>query len=165
MTRKLTRKFRRLAVAIAFAALMIPATAIAHPMGNTAPDSTSPAQPQVLVAGKFQPQDFINTGSSRANATGAATPTYVLIEGKWQPQGSGQVAESSFVPSDPGQARVTTDTQSRPSAPTVKIVQVPADSGFGWTDALIGAGVTAAIVLLALAGAMSLRRQGKLSYR
>jgi hypothetical protein len=140
MTRKLTRKFRRLAVVVAFAALMIPATAIAHPMGNTGRDASSQSQPQ----------------------------TYVLIEGKWQPQDLGNVSQSagSYVPADPGQARLTdTGTQSRPSSPVTKTVQVPADSGFGWTDALIGAGVTAAILLLALAGAIGLRRQDKLSYR
>jgi hypothetical protein len=47
----------------------------------------------------------------------------------------------------------------------VRITSVQQTSTFDWTDALIGAGVTAAIMALALGGALVARRQGRLGYR
>ena len=38
-------------------------------------------------------------------------------------------------------------------------------SSFDWTDALIGAAITAAIMALAIAGSMVARRQGRLQLR
>jgi len=100
-----------------------------------------------------------NTGSSGGPNHGSATQIYV--------------------PTDPGQLRVTeqlslpSSVVLRKSGPVdqgpklapVRITSVQQTSTFDWTDALIGAGVTAAIMALALGGALVARRQGRLGYR
>jgi len=88
-------------------------------------------------------------------------------------------ATQIYVPTDPGQLRVTeqlslpSSVVLRKSGPVdqgpklapVRITSVQQTSTFDWTDALIGAGVTAAIMALALGGALVARRQGRLGYR
>jgi hypothetical protein len=134
--KKLTRRTRRIGIALLFAALAIPATAQAHPAGNTGPGGgpNHGSAPQIYV-----PTD---PGHARLN----------------------QQASPAFVPSDPGLARVleagTNDT--RAASQTVSTAD---SSGFSWDDALIGAGVTAALMLLAVGGALVARRQGRLGYR
>ena len=100
-----------------------------------------------------------NTGSSGGPNHGSATQIYV--------------------PTDPGQLRVTeklslpSSVVLRKSGPVdqgpklapVRITSVQQTSTFDWTDALIGAGVTAAIMALALGGALVARQQGRLGYR
>ena len=146
MTRKQLQKIaRRFTVAVAIAALAVPTVASAHPAGNT--------------------------GSSGGPNHGSATQIYV-------PTDPGQArlnqqASPAFVPSDPGLARVLEAqssrnhtyneiTLTRADSPTVSTAD---SSGFSWDDALIGAGVTAALMLLALSGALVARRQGRLGYR
>jgi hypothetical protein len=86
---------------------------------------------------------------------------------------------STFVPTDPGQLRVTEQrslpngvvlrksgpVDQGPKLAPVSITTVQQTSTFDWTDALIGAGFTAAIMALALGGALVARRQGRLGYR
>jgi MYXO-CTERM domain-containing protein len=43
--------------------------------------------------------------------------------------------------------------------------QVATSSGFDWTDALIGSGVTAGLAALAMGGALAVRRQRRFGYR
>ena len=100
-----------------------------------------------------------NTGSSGGPNHGSATQIYV--------------------PTDPGQLRVTeqlslpSSVVLRKSGPVdqgpklapVRITSVQQTSTFDWTDALIGAGVTAAIMALALGGALVASQQGRLGYR
>ena len=88
-------------------------------------------------------------------------------------------ATQIYVPTDPGQLRVTeqlslpSSVVLRKSGPVdqgpklapVRITSVQQTSTFDWTDALIGAGVTAAIMALALGGALVARQQGRLGYR
>jgi|1185.fasta_scaffold12818_2 hypothetical protein len=122
MSRKtLTRTTRRIGIALAIAALAVPAAAQAHPVG--------------------------------------------LI-------GQAPGSQSTFVPTDPGQQRIAEQGTSR-NHPYVPVsIGQPAtasavdDSGFQWSDALIGAGITAAVLLLAFGGATVARRQGRrLGYR
>ena len=100
-----------------------------------------------------------NTGSSGGPNHGSATQIYV--------------------PTDPGQLRVTEQlslprgvvlrksgpVDQGPKLAPVRITSVQQTSTFDWTDALIGAGVTAAIMALALGGALVARQQGRLGYR
>jgi hypothetical protein len=85
---------------------------------------------------------------------------------------------TAFVPTDPGQARVAVDRvapanfvlrRSGPVDPGPRLSPVTTNvndgSNFNWSDALIGAGATAAIMTLALGGALVARRQGRLGYR
>ena len=88
-------------------------------------------------------------------------------------------ATQIYVPTDPGQARVTDErplprgvvlrksgpVDQGPKLAPVRITSVQQTSTFDWTDALIGAGVTAAIMALALGGALVARQQGRLGYR
>ena len=88
-------------------------------------------------------------------------------------------ATQIYVPTDPGQLRITeqhslpSSVVLRKSGPVdqgtklapVRITSVQQTSTFDWTDALIGAGVTAAIMALALGGALVARQQGRLGYR
>ena len=88
-------------------------------------------------------------------------------------------AAQIYVPTDPGQLRVTEQrslpngvvlrksgpVDQGPKLAPVSITTVQQTSTFDWTDALIGAGVIAAIMALALGGALVARRQGRLGYR
>ena len=88
-------------------------------------------------------------------------------------------ATQIYVPTDPGQLRVTEQrslpngvvlrksgpVDQGPKLAPVSITTVQQTSTFDWTDALIGAGFTAAIMALALGGALVARRQGRLGYR
>jgi len=137
MTRKqLQRIARRFTVAVAIAALAVPTVASAYPSGNTSPGGG----PNHGSA----PQIYVPTDPGHARLNQQASP--------------------AFVPSDPGLARVleagTNDT--RAASQTVSTAD---SSGFSWDDALIGAGVTAALMLLAVGGALVARRQGRLGYR
>jgi hypothetical protein len=132
--KKLTRRTRRIGIALLFAAMAIPATAQAHPF-----DDTSPSR----------------------GAIHGSSPQMIKV------------------PTDPGQARVTDErplprgvvlrksgpVDQGPKLAPVSITSVQQTSTFDWTDALIGAGVTAAIMALALGGALVARQQGRLGYR
>ena len=132
--KKLTRRSRRIGIALLFAALAIPVTAQAHPFDNNNP--------------------------SRGPVHGSSP-------------------QMTNVPADPGQVRVTDErplprgvvlrkngpVDQGPKLAPVKITTVQQTSTFDWTDALIGAGVIAAIMALALGGALVARRQGRFGYR
>ena len=110
--KKLTRRSRRIGIALLFAAMAIPATAQSHPF-----DDTSPSR----------------------GAIHGSSPQMIKV------------------PTDPGQARVTDErplprgvvlrksgpVDQGPKLAPVRITSVQQTSTFDWTDALIGAGVTA----------------------
>jgi|1186.fasta_scaffold47311_2 hypothetical protein len=58
----------------------------------------------------------------------------------------------------------TTGGQLKPDA-VVQATVVKDGSGFSWTDALIGAAVTAGLLGMAFGGAMAVQRRGRLGYR
>jgi hypothetical protein len=55
--------------------------------------------------------------------------------------------------------------QAKPDRPVQTASVTQRDSGFSWTDSLIGAGVTAGLLLLAAGGALVVQRRGRLGYR
>jgi hypothetical protein len=132
MTRRtLNRIARRLAIGLVLAAVVVPATAQAMPIGKVSgPHRNSsvyvPADP-----GQFR---LANTGA--------------------------------WVPVDAGQIRLADETPAGSQQLRTVVLRSPASSGFDWTDALIGSGVTAAgLAVLAMAAALAARRQGRLGYR
>jgi|1186.fasta_scaffold07161_3 hypothetical protein len=113
-------------------------------------------------------------GALAVPATAAAHPS-----GDFGGGGNGG-QKSAFVPSDPGQNRVlrgeslptgvvlrkSGPAHQGPQAATVTVANSTATgSSFDWNDALIGAGITAAVMTLAMGGALVARRQGRLGYR
>jgi MYXO-CTERM domain-containing protein len=130
MTRRtLNRIARRLTLGLVLAAVVVPATAQAMPIGKV---------------------------------SGAHRNTPVIVDPKHGhgPHTSFGNVAAGFVPADPGQFRMAAVRPLR----TV-IIPTPASSGLDWTDALIGAGVTAGLAALAMGGAVAVRRQRQFGYR
>jgi|tagenome__1003787_1003787.scaffolds.fasta_scaffold20570581_1 hypothetical protein len=80
-----------------------------------------------------------------------------------------QKASPAFVPAAEGPSQsVTPSTVGLgPVAPvqdTSPAVNVE-DGAFDWPDGLVGAGVATAAIMLGAAGALTIRRQGRLGYR
>jgi len=140
MTRStFSKRTRRIGIALAIAALAVPTAAQAYPEGV---HHQSSSKEWIFVPSDPGQQRLIHPASP------------------------------AFVPMDPGQFRITDQsaprthtytplTVTQPSTP----VTVTTDSGFDWTDALIGAGVTAGLLMLAFGGAILARRQGGLTHR
>jgi hypothetical protein len=60
---------------------------------------------------------------------------------------------------------VSTDSWASGYGTTDRASVTPVDSGFNWSDASIGAGFAAAAIVLAMAGAMTVRRHQGFGYR
>jgi hypothetical protein len=131
MTRRMFNRIaRRLALGLVLAAVALPATAQAMPIGKTSAPRSSTV---------FVPSD---PGQVRLSDNGAG-----------------------FVPVDAGQFRLADRVPAGSQSLRTVILRTPASSGFDWTDALIGSGVTAGLAALAMAAALAARRQGRLGYR
>jgi hypothetical protein len=109
-----------------------------------------------------------------------AVPATAAAHPSGSPGGVRQHQAPAFVPSDPGQKRLSDSALPagvvlRKSGPvdqgpklapvTAATTTTTAGSGFDWNDALIGAGFTATLMALAMGGALVARRQGRLGYR
>jgi hypothetical protein len=134
--RKLARKTRRIGVALVFAALAIPAAAQAYPAG---PHHGS------------TPPSYVPGDPGQARITQQASP--------------------AFVPADPNLARLNQQATRNHSYQEITVsrggasVATVDSSSFSWSEALIGAGVAASLMILALGGALAARRHGRLGYR
>jgi hypothetical protein len=125
-----------LGIALTVAALAIPATAQAMPVGEDGP---------------------VQAGQPAGSQSGS--------EGLVLRRDGSQASDVPKTGIDAG-GRITDESLYTPSVVVgTTTVAADSGSTFDWTDALIGAAVTTGILVLAMASALLARRQGRLGYR
>ncbi len=147
MTRTMSFKFAKRAVLLAVvSALAVPAAASAMPdLGpGYGKQSTTPS---VVVA--------------------AGAPSMHPVGQPWPSPSMHRVGQPWPTRSANGGTVPSTRVFHTPAHETAggSVAEASQGSSFNWTDALIGAAITAAIMTLAIAGSMVARRQGRLQLR
>jgi hypothetical protein len=147
MTRTMSFKFARRAVLLAVvSALAVPAAASAMP--DLGPGYEKNSTTPVVVA--------VDPPSTHPVGQPWPSPSMHRAGQPWPTQS----ASGGTVPS----TRVFHISAHKTAAGSV-VAEASQGSSFDWTDALIGAAITTAIMALAIAGSMVARRQGRLQLR
>ena len=148
------RKIRRIALGLALAAAVVPASAAAHPLGvgSAGTSVVRPDDRAVRVSTPVSDVALVVRPDDRASrVTVPSSDVRLVTRPDDRAQRIGPPVEPTLVlRRDPGAGQ-----------PSVEPVAAPTSGGFDWGDALIGAGIAAAFLVAAFLAARTLRHAGR----